>query len=58
MEKVVEIGTWVLVHWMEVLGGLGALGMAYVGLMRIIPGDQGEGLVERISKQLMGIGKK
>ena len=47
MEKIIEIGSWLLLHWEEILMAVGALLGAIIVILKMIPGEQGEGLLEK-----------
>ena len=42
MEKIIEIGKWLLVHGPEILSALSAVLSAIIALCMLIPGDQPE----------------
>lgn len=54
MEKILEIGKWLLVHGPEILSALSAVLSAIIALCMLIPGDQPEkalqGIVDFIAK--------
>ena len=47
-----EVFSWLFAHWLELLAGVVGLLAAILIILNLIPGDQGEGFIEKIKNFL------